>query len=75
MDDAKDRVIIRITGVIVDWLVKVAPKVHASFVATNSKGMCVCVNSASTALSLCHDRVSTHRPVLSVPLGAAINKD
>ncbi len=26
VDDAKDRVIIQITGVIVDWLVKVAPK-------------------------------------------------
>ncbi len=39
VDDAKDRVIIRITGVIVDWLVKVAPKVYASYVATNSKGV------------------------------------
>ena len=39
MDDAKDRVIIWITGVIVDWLVKVAPKVYASYVATNSKGV------------------------------------
>ncbi len=29
VDDAKDRVIIRNTGVIVDWLVKVAPKVYA----------------------------------------------
>jgi hypothetical protein len=38
-DDAKDCVIIRITGVIVDWLVKVAPKVYASYVATNSKGV------------------------------------
>ncbi len=37
LDDAKDRVIIWITGVIVDWLVKVAPKVYASYVATNSK--------------------------------------
>jgi hypothetical protein len=36
VDDAKDPVIIRITGVIVDWLVKVAPKVYASYVATNS---------------------------------------
>ena len=26
VDDAKDRVIIRITGLIVDWLVKVVPK-------------------------------------------------
>ncbi len=39
MDDAKDCVIICITGVIVDWLVKVAPKVYASYVATNSKGI------------------------------------
>ncbi len=40
VDDAKDRVIIRITGVIVYWLVKVAPKVYiASYVATNSKGV------------------------------------
>ncbi len=37
--------------------------------------ICVCVNSASTALSLCHDRVSTHRPVLSAPLGTVVNKD
>jgi hypothetical protein len=39
VDDAKDRVIIWITGVIVDWLVKVAPKVYALYVATNSKGV------------------------------------
>jgi hypothetical protein len=39
LDDAKDCVIIRITGVIVDWLVKVAPKVYASYVTTNSKGI------------------------------------
>jgi hypothetical protein len=39
VDDAKDCVIICITGVIVDWLVKVAPKVYASYVATNSKGV------------------------------------
>jgi hypothetical protein len=39
VDDAKDPVIIRITEVIVDWLVKVAPKVYASYVATNSKGI------------------------------------
>jgi hypothetical protein len=29
LDDVEDRVIIQITGVIVDWLVKVAPKVYA----------------------------------------------
>jgi hypothetical protein len=39
VDDANDRFIICITGVIVDWLVKVAPKVYASYVATNSKGV------------------------------------
>jgi hypothetical protein len=39
VDDAKDCVIIRITGVIVDWLVKVAPKLYALYVATNSKGI------------------------------------
>ncbi len=39
MDDAKDRVMIRITGVIVGWLVKVAPKVYALYVTTNSKGV------------------------------------
>ncbi len=38
VDDTKDCVIIWITEVIVDWLVKVVPKVYASFVATNSKG-------------------------------------
>jgi hypothetical protein len=38
VQDAKDRVIIRITGVIVDWLVKAAPKVYASYVATNKRG-------------------------------------
>ena len=38
VDDAKDCVIICIAGVIVDWLVKVAPKVYASYVATNSRG-------------------------------------
>ena len=39
LDGAKDCDIIRITGVIVDWLVKVAPKFFASNVATNSKGI------------------------------------
>ncbi len=38
MHDAKDCVIICITGVIVDWLVKVSPKVYALYVATNSRG-------------------------------------
>ena len=38
VQDAKDRVIIRITGVIVDWLVKGAPKVYAKYVAVNSRG-------------------------------------
>ncbi len=39
VDDAKDCVIIWITGAIVDWLVKVVPKIYASYVATNSKGI------------------------------------
>ncbi len=39
LDDAKDRVIIQITGVTVDLLVKVAPEVYALYVATNSKGV------------------------------------
>ncbi len=39
VDDAKDRVIIWTPGEIVDWLVKVAPKVYASYVAMNSKGV------------------------------------
>jgi len=37
VQDANDRVIIRITGVIVDWLVKAAPKVYAKYVAVNSR--------------------------------------
>ena len=36
--DAKDCVIVCITGVIVDWLVKVAPKVYLPYVTTNSRG-------------------------------------
>jgi hypothetical protein len=34
----------------------------------------VCVDSASTALGLSHDRLSSHRAVLPVPLGTAVNK-
>ncbi len=37
--------------------------------------VCVCVNSASTTLGLCHDGVSIHRPVLAALLGTAVNKD
>jgi hypothetical protein len=37
--------------------------------------VCVCVDSASTTLGLCHDGVSTHRPVLPALLGAVVNKD
>ena len=36
--DEKDCVIVRITGVIVDLLVKVAPKVYLPYVMTNSRG-------------------------------------
>ena len=35
--DAKDHIIIRITGVIVNWLVKAATKVYAKYVAVNSR--------------------------------------
>ncbi len=35
--DAKDRFNIHTTGVIVDWLVKAAPKVYAKYVAVNSR--------------------------------------
>jgi hypothetical protein len=35
----------------------------------------VCVNLASTVLGLCHNGVSTLRPVLPAPLGVAVNKD
>ena len=41
----------------------------------DTNGTNVCVNSASTGLGLCHDGISTHRPVLPAPLGAAVNKD
>jgi len=37
VQDAKDRIIICITGVIVGWLVKAAPKVYAKYVAVNSR--------------------------------------
>ncbi len=37
--------------------------------------VCVCVNLAFTMLGLCHDGVSTHRPVLPVLLGTTVNKD
>ena len=38
VDDPKDRVIIRITGVVVDWLVKAAPKVYEPYVVINKRG-------------------------------------
>ena len=38
VDDPKDRVIIRITGVVVDWLVKVAPEVYEPYVVINKRG-------------------------------------
>jgi hypothetical protein len=50
VNDAKDPVIICITGVIVDWLVKVAPKVYASYVAMNSKGI-------NSLLVECHNTI------------------
>jgi len=36
--------------------------------------VCVCVYSLTGCESLCHDGVSTHRPVLSPNLEAALNK-
>jgi hypothetical protein len=36
--------------------------------------MCVCVDSLTGGESLCHDWVSTQRPVLSPHLEAALNK-
>ena len=39
VDNPKDRVIIRMRGVVVDWLVKAAPEVYAPFVTTDKKGM------------------------------------
>ena len=35
---AKDRVIIRTMGIIVDWLVMAAPDVHTKYVAINKRG-------------------------------------
>ena len=39
VDNPKDRVIIRMRGVVVDWLVKSAPEVYGPFVTTDKKGM------------------------------------
>jgi hypothetical protein len=36
--------------------------------------LCVCVDSLTGGESLCHDGVSTHRPVLSPHLEAALTK-
>jgi transposase-like protein len=38
VDDPKDRVIIRMRGVVVDWLVKTAPEVYGPFVTKDKKG-------------------------------------
>jgi hypothetical protein len=38
VDNTKDRVIIRMQGVVVDWLVKAAPEVYGPFVTTDKKG-------------------------------------
>ena len=37
--NAKDRVIIRVTGVVAEWLVKIAPEVYAPYVIENRKGL------------------------------------
>jgi hypothetical protein len=39
VDNPKDRVIIRLRGVLVDWLTKAAPKVYGPYVTTDKKGM------------------------------------
>jgi hypothetical protein len=39
VDNPKDRVIIRLRGVVVDWLAKAAPEVYGPFVTTDKKGM------------------------------------
>jgi hypothetical protein len=36
--------------------------------------VCVCVDSASAALGLSHDGLSSHMAVLPAPLGTAVNK-
>ena len=38
VNNPKDRVIIRIRGVVVDWLVKIAPEVYGPFVTTEKEG-------------------------------------
>ena len=38
VDNPKDRVIIRMRGVVVDWLVKAAPEVYRPFVTNDKKG-------------------------------------
>ncbi len=40
----------------------------------NPSSACVCVDLASAALDLSHDGLSSHRAVLPVLLGAAVNK-
>jgi hypothetical protein len=38
VEEKKDRVIIRIRGVVVDWLTKIAPKVYTKYVSKDRKG-------------------------------------
>ncbi len=38
VEDKKDWVIIRIRGVVVDWLTKIAPKVYTQYVSADRKG-------------------------------------
>jgi hypothetical protein len=49
VDNPKERVIIRLRGVVVDWLVKAAPEVYGPFMTTDKKGMKVllveCLNA------------------------------
>ncbi len=39
VEDMKDRVIIQIRGVVVDWLTKIAPEVYTQYVSADRKGV------------------------------------
>ncbi len=51
--------------------IKKSVQVFVTFVPT---AICVCVDSLTGSESLCHDGVSTHGPVLSPHLEAALTK-
>jgi hypothetical protein len=56
------------------FLCNIQQSEYADIVKTLQSHVCVCVDSASAALGLSHDGLSSHRAVLPVPLGAAVNK-